>query len=275
MKWRGVFCKPFLHIILLSSITTGFLGSMVEADVRLSGSRPSESMVMELDKGLRLRVMTFNMRHGKGQDGSIKLQHIAEEIKKSGADIIGLQEVDRYHLRSGLKDQIHELGKSLDMQWVFSPSLKFGFTQYGNAILSKYPIETHEVTALPGKVENRSVLQATLYLGHQEVHILTTHLGLTPEERQGQLAVLDEVLNAVSEPSILMGDFNMEATDPWIDQLAGSWNKLELEPHSGTVQSGKEIDHIFVKGAIEASAASVQLTVASDHYPVVADLMLP
>jgi endonuclease/exonuclease/phosphatase family metal-dependent hydrolase len=41
------------------------------------------------------RIMTYNIRHGEGLDGKIDLLRIAEVIKREGADIVALQEVDK------------------------------------------------------------------------------------------------------------------------------------------------------------------------------------
>jgi endonuclease/exonuclease/phosphatase family metal-dependent hydrolase len=41
-------------------------------------------------------VMSFNIHHGQGTDGVLDLERIARVIRASGADIVGLQEVDRH-----------------------------------------------------------------------------------------------------------------------------------------------------------------------------------
>jgi endonuclease/exonuclease/phosphatase (EEP) superfamily protein YafD len=43
-----------------------------------------------------LRVLTYNIHHGVGEDGVLDLERIARVIADSGADVIGLQEVDRH-----------------------------------------------------------------------------------------------------------------------------------------------------------------------------------
>ena len=48
-----------------------------------------------------MKFMTFNIRHALGLDERINLERVIEVITRSGADVIALQEVDRYMSRSG------------------------------------------------------------------------------------------------------------------------------------------------------------------------------
>jgi hypothetical protein len=51
-------------------------------------------------------VASYNIHHGVGEDDQLDLDRIAEQIRTSGADIIGLQEVDRHwSSRSDFVDQ--------------------------------------------------------------------------------------------------------------------------------------------------------------------------
>ena len=43
-----------------------------------------------------IRVMSYNIAHGQGVDDRLDLDRVAAEIGHSGADIVGLQEVDRH-----------------------------------------------------------------------------------------------------------------------------------------------------------------------------------
>lgn len=46
--------------------------------------------------------MSFNMRAGRGMDGQLKLERIAEVIRRQQPDYVGLQEVDSLTDRSGV-----------------------------------------------------------------------------------------------------------------------------------------------------------------------------
>ena len=43
-----------------------------------------------------MKVLTYNIHHGAGIDGVLDLERIAQVIEQSGADVIGLQEVDNH-----------------------------------------------------------------------------------------------------------------------------------------------------------------------------------
>src|SRR3954470_16432851 len=69
-----------------------------------------------------LRVLTFNIHTGIGEDGRLDLARTAAAIHASGADIAGLQEVDvHWAARSGFADQAAELARMLDMRVFFAP----------------------------------------------------------------------------------------------------------------------------------------------------------
>jgi endonuclease/exonuclease/phosphatase family metal-dependent hydrolase len=71
---------------------------------------------------LQIKVMTYNIHHGKGMDKQVNLYRIAEVIEKSGADIIGLNEVDKhFSMRSFYEDQISWLAKQLKHASDFQP----------------------------------------------------------------------------------------------------------------------------------------------------------
>lgn len=54
-----------------------------------------------------MKLVTYNIQFGKGLDGRVDLDRIADEIR--GADIIALQEVERFWPRSGNTDQVASL----------------------------------------------------------------------------------------------------------------------------------------------------------------------
>lgn len=138
-------------------------------------------------------VMSFNMHHGEGMDGKVDILRIAELLQHENADIIALQEVDRYRLRSGFVDQARELSEMLGMHMVYSPSLTYKVGQYGMAVLSRYPIVDSSWTLLPGNLETRSLLMTTVQIGSEPVHVATTHLGLSGEDRKLQLTRVSEL----------------------------------------------------------------------------------
>lgn len=216
-----------------------------------------------------LTILTWNIRHGQGEDGKVELSRIASLLRESQADVIALQEVDRYRLRSGFIDQARELSNMLGMEMRFAPSLTYKVGQYGNVILSRYPIMASSWTLLPGSMETRSLLTATILIGSKPVHIATTHLGLSQEDRKLQLSRISEVLTDFQGPLVVAGDFNMEE-----DAFPVKMNRINVTNvplranRLGTYADGKRIDYVFTNLKSAGPAWSVPTNV-SDHFPVI------
>lgn len=273
MSWRTVFWKPLLQIIFITALTSGILKPlpMIENTIDRANQWAIKDAIVEVEQ-LQIKVMTYNIRHGRGLDGKVNLTRIAEDIRLSRADLVGLQEVDRFNIRSGFKDQAKVLAELTGMNWSFSPSLKLGFTQYGNAILSKYPIVSNEVYSLPGIKEARSLQKAVIRYGQKDVIVYNTHLGVYAAEREQQLPMISDIVLNTEGPAVFLGDFNMESNHSLMEKILGRWQKVKLKVQSATVLSGLEIDHIFVNHRPQVFDAWTMTSDASDHTPVIAEL---
>ena len=51
-----------------------------------------------------MKIVTYNIQFGQGRDGRVDLDRIIAAV--DGADVIALQEVDRFWTRSGNTDQV-------------------------------------------------------------------------------------------------------------------------------------------------------------------------
>ncbi len=72
---------------------------------------------------MHFKVMTYNVHHGKGLDKKVDLDRICKVITNSNADIIGLNEVDRYFSkRSHFQDQMEYLTNKLNYYGALSLS---------------------------------------------------------------------------------------------------------------------------------------------------------
>lgn len=223
-----------------------------------------------VEQVLTMKVMTYNIRHGRGLDGKVNLQRIANDIQNSGADIVALQEVDRFNIRSGFSDQPRILAKKTGLDsWAFATSMRWGFARYGNAILSKYPILSTEEYILPGNSEKRSILKCIIQIGEQQVTIFNTHLGLKSDEREFQVSQITNILEKTEGPAVLMGDFNMETDHALLERMLHGWDKVQLSATSATVLGGQEIDHIYVNYPMQGYQAYTIQTDSSDHDPVI------
>jgi endonuclease/exonuclease/phosphatase family metal-dependent hydrolase len=163
-----------------------------------------------------VRLVTFNTHHGVGNDGRHDLPRLATVLAAADADLICLQEVDRYYGdRSEDVDQALLLSRALDMQLAWGPAIdeprrERGLRrQYGNALLSRLPILVSDVHPLPGGGEPRSALRTMVELDGAALWVTTTHLSTrSPQERAEQLAAIAQLHTEPMETGVLVGDFN-------------------------------------------------------------------
>lgn len=128
MGWTTVVSRPLLVPLILGIVL--FYGTIVTISIPRTEERHSDeteiqrTVMIPLGKEQYLRVMTFNIRHGKGLDGRVNLKRIIDDIRYGDPDIVALQEVDRFHIRSRFTDQVNALKKALNMDAFFSrPSI--------------------------------------------------------------------------------------------------------------------------------------------------------
>jgi endonuclease/exonuclease/phosphatase family metal-dependent hydrolase len=92
-----------------------------------------------------MRLVSYNIQYGKGRDGRFDLRRIANAIRE--ADVIALQEVERYWIRSGIVDQPAELAGLLpDHHWVYGPGLDIdasGRGRAGRLLHRRHPVREH------------------------------------------------------------------------------------------------------------------------------------
>jgi endonuclease/exonuclease/phosphatase family metal-dependent hydrolase len=239
-----------------------------------------------------IRVMSFNIHHGRGVDGRLDLTRVAAEVRDSGADIVGLQEVDRHWSeRSDLADQPAELARALHMHVVYGANLDLDprnpggpRRQYGNAILCDAPIRQWRNTLLPriGDSEQRGLLEALISVRRVPVQVFSTHLQHNSQpERLAQTAAIRRVIGACQESVVLTGDLNALPGTPEIDALtedlidawaeAGVGDGYTFPAENPTAR----LDYVLHSDDVRACTAAVLCTDASDHLPVTADLVLP
>ncbi|SDD89248.1 endonuclease/exonuclease/phosphatase family protein [Streptomyces prasinopilosus] len=245
--------------------------------------------------GVPLRVATYNIHAGAGEDGVFDLDRTARALRDLNADVIGLQEVDvHWGGRSDFVDEARALAGTLDMRVFFAPIYDLDPVagggerrRYGVAVLSRHPVtgaENHEITRLstqtpdPVPAPMPGFAEVTVDVGGTRVRVYTTHLDhrADPSVREAQVADMLDVLAADRGPKVLVGDFNAEAAAP---ELAPLWQRLrDADPYGGgtypAAEPVKRIDLVAVSPGIAVTGAEAVATEASDHRPVVADLRI-
>lgn len=112
---------------VLIFILTALLG-LAAASPAAAASTPAGPQAVDRP----LRVATYNIHHAQGADGVLDLERIAQVLSDSGADVIGLQEVDRHWgERSENLDQAAWLGERLGMHVIYGANLDLAPTTAG------------------------------------------------------------------------------------------------------------------------------------------------
>ncbi len=154
-----------------------------------------------------MRFVTYNIQYGKGRDGLVNLERIAQEV--AGADIIALQEVERFWTRSGDVDQATRLGELLPSYfWHYGPGVDLDAStrdatgrvrrrrrQFGNMLLAKTPLQACRNHLLPKYAScgplsiQRAALEAIVEVGEgRAVRAYSIHLThLSAETRLPQV----------------------------------------------------------------------------------------
>jgi endonuclease/exonuclease/phosphatase family metal-dependent hydrolase len=231
-----------------------------------------------------VRVMSYNIHHAEGIDGKLDVERIARVILDAKADLVGLQEVERGVERTQRRDLPAELAKLTGLTAHFDKNIPHQGGEYGNAVLSRYPIKQAKNTHLKSFAngEQRGVQQLVLDLAGREVLFLNTHLDhrRDPAEREHSATELQAIVAAAgSKPVILVGDFNAAPEAKSIAALRGfltdTWTAVSQEP-GFTIPVKKptrRIDYIWITPAsITPVKMAVLQSEASDHLPIVAEL---
>ncbi|MGH3155077.1 MAG: endonuclease/exonuclease/phosphatase family protein [Streptosporangiaceae bacterium] len=237
--------------------------------------------------------MSFNIHHGRGTDDVVDLERIARVINASGAGIAGLQEVDRnFAKRSNWADQAAELADLLNCHVAYGANIDLDppapgkpRIQFGNAVLSRYPIARWENTHLirsPGQ-EQRGLLHVEVDMPGALLHVYVAHLDAFSQTDRVRQA--EQVAELVGEngPAVLLGDFNARPETPEISSLRATLTDTWTAAFSGGPPATHpadpppaRIDYIFISQRLSATWTSLSTDdpAASDHLPVVSRLAL-
>ena len=238
-----------------------------------------------------VHIVSYNVHSCVGLDGRLSPGRIARVLAMLAPDVIALQELDvkRTAAASSIK---HKVANALEMQFHFYPSFEVEQEQYGNAILSRLPMQLIRAGGLPcGNQcwEPRGAMWVTIDVAGTPLQFFNTHLGLSPLERQQQVKDLlgPQWLGCPDcrGPVVLCGDFNSTPRSPiyrtLCKHLADAQSAVPHHRPCNTWYSPfplRRIDHLFVNSELRVQSVEVPRTrlarVASDHLPLRIDLEL-
>jgi endonuclease/exonuclease/phosphatase family metal-dependent hydrolase len=240
-----------------------------------------------------LRVMSYNIQAGGGN-----LDSIADVIRSSGATLVALQEVDvHWDKRSGFADQATELATKLGLEMRFAPIYRLPGAEansppreYGVALLSRYPIvafTNHPITRLSTQGNNASptpmpgFLEATIDVRGRRVRVFNTHLDYRgdPTVRRQQVSESLEIIGDSATPILMFGDLNAVPVAPELQplfaRLRDGWPDTAGAGFTyPAVKPVRRIDYVLASRHFRVIYARVPDSKASDHRPVIMDLVL-
>jgi len=160
-----------------------------------------------------MKFVSYNIQYGTGKDDVVDLVRIANEI--GDADVIALQEVERFNSTTGMTDQVDELAQLFpDHYWTYGPGVDLDGSfrdeagvlvnrrrQFGNMLLSRTPILSSRNHMLPkiGLVDQlalqRTIVEGVIDCELGLIRVYSVHLGhASVLEREHQIAVLLNIL---------------------------------------------------------------------------------
>jgi endonuclease/exonuclease/phosphatase family metal-dependent hydrolase len=242
----------------------------------------------------QLKVVTWNIEQG------VEFERILTTLRAFDADVILLQEVDRFCRRSGCRDVARNLADRLEMNWVAAGEFQeIGESRgdvpavTGQAVLSRYPITdtsalvfTHQARLRwrLNPVQPRRGGRMALRARTAGMLVYNAHIESGGDDRLRRKQ-LDEILvdctraADATEPVVIAGDFNnvpairstmfgpLTAAD-FADAVEG--DSLHRQT---SVRHAHSIDWIFVRNLQTQAGRVEQVAHASDHYPVLATLV--
>jgi endonuclease/exonuclease/phosphatase family metal-dependent hydrolase len=274
-------------------------------------------------KPSKLTVVSYNIGYGSGlknnqepvteAEHQANLEKMASDLQSLKPDLVFLQEVDFRSRRSFNIDQMKFLAEKLGLghgayvltwnknyvAWPYWPPARhFGKVVSGQAVLSRYPIQSQQLIEFPKPANNafwynwfyldRIVQHLILDLPGEQVSVYNIHLeAFSADTREEQITQLGRLIKADPfEAKIAAGDFNL--ADPILGDKEDSDRDTKglLKAFAATtgmkaIQGEKPyysmpssdpyklIDHIFYSPRFRLEkAGNILNSTASDHLAV-------
>ena len=245
-------------------------------------------------KGQSLRVMTYHIHGARATSpaNAADLDAIAEVIRRQNPDFVTLNEVDVFTNRTG-KDvhQARDLAEKLGMEWHFSKAIDRDGGEYGDAVLSKYPILEKRSYRLPCAAEqpgeDRSLCVIRVQIDGKDLYVASTHLDhlsgdasrlvqateirrIRDTELEGDLILCGD-LNAIPSSNVIATMTSFLTNTGPIDQYTfpsdDPSRKIDYIMYAPIEHFGLQNCQVVSRGDQQVDGVD-----ASDHRPVIADI---
>ncbi|MEQ1910463.1 MAG: endonuclease/exonuclease/phosphatase family protein [Vicinamibacterales bacterium] len=232
-----------------------------------------------------LRIVTYNIHRSRGMDRRTRPARVAEVLHGIDADVVALQEV----IGAGPDGSSHieEIGAALGMGWVMASTRQLRGHQFGNVVLSRFPITHHAHHDLSWKsCEERCMQRADVDVNGRTLHVYNVHLGTAILERRHQAQRLATIVSnrQVAGPKIVLGDFNEWMRGLTTSMLSARLKSIDLQQFMRRRRTYPglfpilHLDHIYYDGPLDIVHVQIVRNrlslVASDHLPLVADIRI-
>jgi endonuclease/exonuclease/phosphatase family metal-dependent hydrolase len=234
-----------------------------------------------------LKIATYNIHKCVGMDRRYSPERIVDVLREIDADVIALQEVVCHSNLYRRDHQAEFIAGELGLNFCLGENRKHKGADYGNAILSRFPIGMHrnfDISIKP--YEPRGCLWAKIVDDDGKfVHFLNVHMGTSFFERRKQVykILADHVLEHpdLRRRRMVVGDFN-----EWISGLATKLFRTQFNtidpvlnrnagPTFPSILPVLRLDHVYFDDSFTLKTAAPHRSraalVASDHLPVVAE----
>lgn len=245
----------------------------------------TEPIVRARSSTVDVRIATYNIHRCRGMDRRVVPARIIEVLREINPDVAALQEV--VGAGPAGAGQAEEIGAALGMGWVMSSVRQLRQHQFGNVILSRFPVVHHSQYDLSWRTcEPRGCQRADLDLGGPILHVYNVHLGTAVLERRYQAGRLAAYVHdrRVPAPKIVLGDFNEWMRGLATRTLQSLFESIDIAKHLHRRRTYPgffpvlHLDHIYYEGRVEVRGVELPRTrramIASDHLPLVATLRI-
>ncbi len=232
-----------------------------------------------------IKVVTYNVHRCQGIDGRYSPRRVLEVLQEISPDVVALQEVVSKSEAERHDDQARFLAEELGLQLAVGHNRKFRGGDYGNVVLSRFPLgNTRNYDISVRGRERRGCFRADLSVGEgRTLHLFNVHLGTSYLERRRQARLLTEgeilANDGITGPRLVLGDFNEWTAGLTSRLLSEMLNSVDIRTHLRRKRTYPgfmpimHLDHMYFDDELQLEKMTLHRTrkalMASDHLPLV------
>ncbi len=240
-----------------------------------------------------LRIATYNIHKGVQGVGPVRrleIHNLGHAVEQLDADIVCLQEVRKVHRREA--QYFTRWPEQSQAEFLCPEGYVFAYEtnavtrhgEHGNALLSRWPIvDVRQEDISDHRFEQRGILHVQVSVHDVVVHVLVVHLGLIPQSRLRQVALLNAYIKRSipdEAPVFVAGDFN-----DWGTQCGNGMKSAGFGCFSGprlfTYPARLplvQLDHIYGRHMKPVASSVPRGRIwwrMSDHLPLISEFEMP